>query len=229
MKCPDCGSRLSDLMLGGLLGFRCYKCGGFWVDSSVVNKLESGILQTMRRIKIDHSWLSGGKGVCPQDGTMLQNYIGDQVPGYLHVKRCIRCGKWWFAGDALFEYKALQTGGEKMYYSEPSDMHKYVGVVLPVVGLLVMGAGVGVAVNLSMQKNQFETMASENIIRVDYLTNGVLQVISENGVEPEFVEYRPWGTNDKWIRVEGGTIIGLSEGQTYEIRVGEKIVNVIAI
>lgn len=229
MKCPDCGSRLSDLMLGGLLGFRCYKCGGFWVDSKVVNNLEPYVLQTMRRIKIDPVWLSGGKGVCPQDGTMLQNYNGEQVPGYLHVKRCVRCGKWWFAGDALFEYKALQTGGEKMYYSERTDMNKYVGVVLPVVGLLVLGTGLGVAVNLSMQRNQFKTSASENLIRVDYMTNGVLQVVTENGVAPEFVEYRPWGVDAEWVRVEGGTIRGLSEGQTYEVKVGEKIVNVIAI
>ena len=230
MKCPDCGSRLSESMVGGMLSFRCFKCGGFWVDSKVVNNVPQEYMRSLRRIKIDPMWLSGGKGMCPQDGIYLQNYIGDQIPGYLHVKRCVRCGKWWFAGDSMFEFKALQVGGQNLYFSQPQDISKYLGVLLPAFALLVLVGGLGVAVKMTSQRQIILVPAyTESRFLVEYLGDGVIKITDKSGNEPMFVNYRRWGSDEEFVEVRGGVIEGVVEGDTYEIKVETEIINFIAI
>lgn len=131
MHCPDCGSRLSEVMVEGKLTHRCFKCGGFWADSEMVNRMTNQTMLTWRRIKIAGNWLSGGTGLCPQDGTRLEKYQGESIPPTMVVKRCIRCGKWWFAGDTLYEFKPA-----------PEAKINYTGLMLPMAVILLLTAGI---------------------------------------------------------------------------------------
>src|SRR5580765_8080502 len=105
MKCPDCGTNLSSVELGREKAERCFKCGGFWIDMGTVHKVDSKALSSWNRISADPRWLADGSGLCPLDKTKLVNFSGENVPPDLVVRKCTRCGRMWFAGDSLFDYK----------------------------------------------------------------------------------------------------------------------------
>src|SRR3989344_912795 len=106
MKCPDCGELLQEMsLMGADKSFRCFKCGGFWVDGWVVNRLEAKNLHKWSKLEIDPGFLSFGTGVCPVDATTLNRFKGESVPANMLVKRCDRCGRWWFPMDTLLNFK----------------------------------------------------------------------------------------------------------------------------
>lgn len=231
MKCPDCGSRLSEIMVEGKLSHRCFKCGGFWTDSETVNRLTSQTLATWRRIKIAGNWLSGGSGVCPQDGTKLEKFTGESIPLSILVKRCIRCGKWWFSGDTLHELKPAQEA--KVNYLHTLGLSSNVSsLLLPLMVILILGVGIGVGVSLNRTRQQSSIDASLGVTNYSavYLGQGKEIVTFKTKQSVKNIQYREVGQPD-WINLpieqqEGINMIelyNLSESKNYEVSIlGEK-------
>lgn len=151
MRCPDCGSDLTEIQTGAGSAHRCFKCGGFWVDSATASKLDPRTLASWNRISADPAWLSGGSGLCPQDQTALRRFTGQGIAPNLVVLRCDRCGKWWFGGEALFDYKPVTlvkaAGG-------------YTGRVIPALAIVViLLAGLLAGIQLVSQKVQVQVPA----------------------------------------------------------------------
>lgn len=126
------------------MAHRCFKCGGFYADADVVNSLTSAELAAWRRISIDPAWLSQGSGKCPLDDSYLDRYVGESVPPNLSVKRCVRCGKWWFSGETLHLFKPAQEA--KISYFRMWGIGSGVkGLLLPlgITAVLVCGLALG--------------------------------------------------------------------------------------
>ena len=163
MRCPDCGARLGELKLPrGDFAYRCSRCGGFWIDSWAVNRLEGRWLATMRRISIDPLWLKGGKGECPQDGLMLTRFRSESVPENVEIKRCIRCGKWWFPRDNLFEYKQA-VEAKLRYFQLWGKTIDFEAVALPILVLVILLLGLYVGVKLILLHPEVLIRAKELI------------------------------------------------------------------
>lgn len=148
MHCPDCGSILSAVQLSATdQAYRCFKCGGFWIDSWAVNRLNNQSLSAWRRISAPTELLKKGTGICPQDGLPLKRYAGENVPANILVKRCDRCGKWWFGGDALFDFKPAQEA--KVKYFQLWGLAADVGsLLLPIITVIVLAVGVWIGLEL---------------------------------------------------------------------------------
>lgn len=237
MKCPDCGSRLSEIMAEGILCHRCFKCGGFFAGSNVVNRLTSATVNTWRRIKIDSVWLTGGKGMCPQDGTMLQKYMGDAVPGNIDVKRCIRCGKWWFPGDSLHEFKPAQEA-KSLYFRLWGITQDAATLILPIIaGILVVG-GLGASLFLVKNEQRVQVSAQQQHpqVVVQQGVPGELRIVVFDVDFQGVAAYRQAGQTE-WITttlvsegpgMPGWYLRGLVPGEMYELVVAGRQVNVVA-
>lgn len=165
MHCPDCGTVLTAINLSPTdQGYRCFKCGGFWVDSWSVNRLTNQSLTPWRRISASTDLLRGGKGVCPLDGLPLQRFSGESVPHHIIVKRCGRCGKWWFGGDSLFEYKPAQEVKVKYFqlWGLPADV---ANILLPVVAVIVLAVGIFLGMKLVQSQQRELIKAVEKVIK----------------------------------------------------------------
>ena len=165
MRCPDCGSRLTELRISGPdFCYRCGRCGGFWIDSWTVNRITDKNLSSWRRISIDQMWLRGGKGLCPLDGIILKRYIGEGVPQQMEVLRCVRCGKWWFPRDSMYEYKqaAEAKGNYYRLWGLKGDMES---LALPILGLIVLLMGLFTGVRLILEHPEILTRAMEALGR----------------------------------------------------------------
>jgi len=236
MKCPDCGNPLSEVRLAsGTMAHRCYRCGGFFIDSWSANRITSKELMTWRRISIDPVWLSGGKGVCPLDKSHLQRYIGESVPQNVLVQRCPRCGKWWFTGDGLFKYKPAAEAKLNYFrlWGITSDLK---GLALPIVGvvMLVLGTALGVSMVRTTQDPAINASVGIRSFSGTYLSGeGMLLVVFESGLPLENLEYRGPRDSD-WIAVQlqkknglfEAKIAGVEMGDIYDIRVAGKIYQV---
>ena len=162
MKCPDCGSRLTELWLEkGVLAWRCTRCGGFLMDSWTVRQLKSENLTTWRRISIDKRWISGGKHVCPIDGTLLLKHEGESVPVFIEAQRCARCGRWWFSGDSLFVYKPAAEA-KVNYYKLWQVAANLEELMLPIMVVTVLLAGLVIALDLVQTRQQVGVPAYQN-------------------------------------------------------------------
>lgn len=165
MHCPDCGSILSPVQLTSTdPAYRCGKCGGFWVDSWAVNRISGQTLAAWRRISIPVEILQGGTGVCPLDGLPLTRYAGESVPTSLAVKRCGRCGKWWFGGDSLFNYKPAQEAKVKYFqlWGLAADVSS---LLLPIVAVIILALGIWMGLNLVQSQQRELIKAVEKITR----------------------------------------------------------------
>jgi phage FluMu protein Com len=163
MRCPDCGNSLTELPMQGHAVHRCFRCGGFWVDSGTANAVTTDQLTQWRRIgSIVPMWGWGGKEVCPADGMKLIKYSGDIVPPSITVKRCDRCGKWWFPTDSLFAFKAA-TEARINYFQKWGMMTDARAMLLPVLMVLFMVAGTALGVRLVLQKQQTNIAAAVGI------------------------------------------------------------------
>ena len=138
MKCPDCGEPLYELTLMGTdKSYRCFRCGGFWVNGWVVNGLDVRVLAKWSPIKVDQGWLNQGTNACPVDETQLARYKGESIPVTLVVKRCERCGRWWFPTDTLLQYKPAVAAKLNYFrlWGLPADVKS---VALPALGLILL-------------------------------------------------------------------------------------------
>lgn len=230
MKCPDCGSNFTDIPFEGGMLHRCFKCGGFWADSYVLNKLTTKDLASWRRISISSSWLSQGKGVCPADGMMLAPYSGESIPKSLAVKRCARCGKWWFPSESLFEYKPAAEA-KVSYFRLWGLVSDSKSLLLPVMSVVVLIVGAIFGVNL-VQKNQFASVGADSGIRdiaVTYAGSGNAVVVFRADKDVESIAYRDIMTIGwKKVEVQKGEgvyvaqLSGLTDGWDYYFLIGGK-------
>lgn len=165
MRCPDCGTILTEVNLSPTdQAYRCFKCGGFWVDSWAVNRISGPTLSAWRRISAPVEVLRVGGGVCPLDGLPLKRYVGENVPPQLLVKRCDRCGKWWFGGDSLFSYKPAQEAKVKYFqlWGLTSDVNN---LLLPVVVVVILALGIWVGLDLIRSQQRELIKAVESVFR----------------------------------------------------------------
>ncbi len=165
MHCPDCGTVLTQIQMSATdQGFRCFKCGGFWLDSWAVNRLTSQSLVPWRRISAPVDSLREGRGMCPLDGLPLKRYTGESVPQQIIVKRCDRCGKWWFGGDSLFEFKPAQE--IKIRYFQMWGLPAQVtNILLPVVAVIILALGIYLGMKLARSRQLPLIKAVERVIR----------------------------------------------------------------
>lgn len=166
MVCPDCGESLTPVPLGQAgqpdQAFRCYNCGGFWIEGFLVNRLDSRQLDKWPPVTLGGT-KQLGTGVCPADGrTHLERYTGESVPADVVVKRCRRCGWWWFGGNSLFEFKPAQEAKVKYF-----KLWRLAGDVstfwLPVLAVIILAVGLAVGVELVRTRQQEIIRAVEQI------------------------------------------------------------------
>lgn len=231
MKCPDCGELLQEMsLMGADKSYRCFKCGGFWVDGWVVNRLETRTLQRWSKLDIDPGFLSFGTNVCPVDGSALNRFKGESVPANMVVKRCDRCGRWWFPMDTLLNFKPAQEA--KINYFKLWGLTTDVSsMVLPVLGILITLIGTVVGVRLLAMRQQ-EAIQAASVVSGFGATNlgsgSVLLGWKSNTAISE-VEYRKVG-EVKWMRAlpeKNGEVYllklnGLDIGN-YEVRILGKV------
>lgn len=227
MRCPDCGTRLSEIRVQNKLAYRCFKCGGFWADSDAVNNLNSGELATWRRISVDPRYFADGSGLCPLDGMKMEKYTGESVPVTMNVKRCVRCGKWWFSGDSLHEYKPAQEA-KFNYYRLWGITRNVTEVFLPLMVVFITGVGLGVGLTLLKSRQQVAVPASAGVreFTAIYVGGGEATVSFKSRAPVSEIEYREAG-GAVWL-VEPVELVGgmyrvgladLVEGREYEVRV----------
>lgn len=231
MKCPDCGTRLSETRVTAGPLWRCFKCGGVWVDSWTANRIKADELRLWRRISVPEEWLKGGNGMCPLDGLMLQRYIGDSVPRSLVAKRCVRCGRWWFPSDTFFDYKPAAEA--KVNYFRHWGVAADVGnMILPIVSVAILLTGVGITVGLVRVRQQAAINASIGLKDYAgvYVGGGRAMVTFTSDVPVEAIEYRVISNSGKWFTIkvtaEGHlynvTLVGLTEGERYIVKIRER-------
>ncbi len=165
MRCPDCGTILSSVQLSSTdSAYRCFKCGGFWVDSWAVNRLTGQSLAIWRPVVAPLEALRGGTGQCPLDRLPLKLYRGESVPANLQVKRCDRCGKWWFGANSLLDFKPAQES--KVKYFQMWGLAAEVGnLLLPIVAVIILALGVWLGLNLVRSQQRELIKAVEKVIR----------------------------------------------------------------
>ena len=202
MKCPDCGETLTQITLSGSdQSYRCFKCGGFWMDGWVVNRLNSKMLSKWMKIEVDEGWLNLGNNACPVDDAKLVRYQGENVPSNVVVKRCERCGRWWFPTDSLLDFKPAQEA--KVNYFKMWGMATDVSaLLLPALGLVVVVTGVitGVRVVQQKQEARIEASALVSNFGTTNLGGGNVLVGFSSPVVIREIEYRKAGEAD-WLRV----------------------------
>lgn len=225
MKCPDCGSRLSDIQIDGKFLYRCFHCGGFWADAHTFSEIDPHALVAMRRVKIDSLWLKGGTGVCPQDGMMLQRYVGEDVPVTIEVRYCVRCGKRWYGGDGLF----VQKISDGAVGSKPASAPRV--LFLSFVAVFLLG-GLWVSMKLASRSQNTQVGAQSEIFSISVLPidsrSVLVTVVSRQKVD--LVEYKSVGASEwQQLPMTGvgdngyiGKILDLTKGN-YMVRVGDKI------
>lgn len=180
---------------------------------------------------MDPVWLSGGSGTCPLDGTVLQRFVGESVPQTIPASRCIRCGKWWFPRDTLFDYKPAAEA--KVNYFRLWGKTAEVGsLILPVLSLLVMVGGLALGMGMVRMRQQATTIASPEISEMTavYLGDSEALVTFRSARAIDTMYYKA-ASEAEWNEVVLGTpqdgvyvvnLVGLTEGTDYTIRVLER-------
>jgi hypothetical protein len=168
-----------------------------------------------------------GKGVCPADGAKLENYRGDLIPPNITVKKCNRCGKWWFPGDSMFNYKPA-TEAKINYFQKWGIGVDIRTLLLPTLALLVMISGTFVSVRMVLQKQQANIAASVGIseFNVTYTGNGQALAVFRVNKPVTQISYQKSGsltwkeaavvtTNGYYV----AKISGLADGEQYIVSV----------
>ncbi len=154
MHCPDCGEDLREVsLLGGDRSFRCFKCGGFWVEGAVVNGIDSQLMEKWHMPRQNGEWMGLGLGGCPVDGTGLVVWRSEMVPSNIVVKRCERCGRWWFPSDNLLNFKPAQEAKIDYFKQWGVNINKQT-FWLPVAVLIALLAGLIVSLQLVKVREQ---------------------------------------------------------------------------
>lgn len=232
MHCPDCGHILTPIPLGingeANQSYRCYRCGGFWIDGWLANRINSKMLDKWPNVGGMHGVANNGTDSCPVHPHMkLDRYVGDSVPQNLVVKRCSLCKWWWFPHNNIFQFKPAQEAKLNYYraWGMPADLR---GLMLPVLSLLVLVSGGVVAVQLVRQQQTAILDASgvaTNVV-MTYLGEGRALISFTSLIDVTEIEFRSTNTN-RWtpilVELENGVyqvvVTGLSEGESYKVRI----------
>jgi len=149
-------------VVGGDKSYRCFKCGGFFVDGWVVNAVTDRQLAKWVPLKMDEWWLNQGTNACPVDGAQLVRYQGESVPPNIVIKRCDRCGRWWFPTDSLLSYKPAQEA--KLNYFKLWGLTADVAsLALPALGIVLVLLGTVVGTRL-IQQRQGSAIEAQTIV-----------------------------------------------------------------
>ena len=97
MKCPACGMKLSEVEVGKVDGWRCFRCGGWWLARGLEGLIDANKLVKWRAIDTRTTWIDTGTGVCPADQNKLRNAT------------CDRCGRKWWSDTQLRNLVGLPT------------------------------------------------------------------------------------------------------------------------
>jgi hypothetical protein len=219
---------MTEVTLGGSSqAFRCFRCGGFWLDSWAVNRITSQSLAVWRRIGIDPKWLTQGKNECPQDGLRLETYRGESIPPNMTVERCVRCGKWWFSRDTLFDYKpALEA---KVNYQRLWGITSSLSsMALPVLGVAILITGIVTGLVAVQQKQRVTSQAFSGIqdFAATYMGEGEVVITFKTGLTVSTIEYR-LSDQEWWQQAPAENVMGIyrviledmEEGRQYQVKV----------
>ena len=228
MKCPDCGETLTQISISGSdQSYRCFKCGGFWVDGWVVNRLNASMLAKWMKVVVDSGWLNLGDNSCPVDSTKLVRFRGESVPTNMVVKRCERCGRWWFPTDTLLEFKPAQEA--KVNYFKLWGMITDVSaLLLPALGVVIVLVGVVVGGRVVQERQQAAIEAASLVqgFGTTDLGNGNVMVVFYSPAVISEVEYKK-ESDVEWKKVEARfenkvytvRLSGIEEGGEYVVRI----------
>ncbi len=232
MRCPDCGTRLTDVSISNLdRSFRCFSCGGFWTEPSSVNRISVADLERISPVVSDKSSLKFGTETCPADGTVLERFVGESVPSAILVKRCKVCGYWWWPTDNLLRFKPAQEA-KVNYFKHWGIAADLSALTLPVLVMGIMAVGLTVGLYNISQRQQIVTTADVGInqFSATYLGDGVELVSFRSKNEIKFVEYKKV-SSDQWtmtvIENPGNDVYSLKlydleEDEEYVVRVGTR-------
>ncbi|MBI2008044.1 hypothetical protein HYS82_00080, partial [Candidatus Amesbacteria bacterium] len=171
MRCPDCAGQLVQVeLVGGDRSYRCFRCGGFFADGWVVNAVTNRQLAKWTAVKMEEGWLNQGTNVCPVDGVQLVRYQGESVPGNVVIKRCDRCGRWWFPTDSLLAYKPA-VEAKLNYFKLWGLTADVASLALPALGIVLVLLGTAVGTKL-IQQRQASAVAAQTIV-TDFSTTSV--------------------------------------------------------
>lgn len=233
MKCPGCGSALTGAPLGPAgetnQSFRCLRCGGFFVNGWLVNRLKADDLEKWPGINADQSSLAAlASDECPNDTTKMDPFTGETVPPGVEVKHCAKCGWFWFPTNNLFKFKPAQEAKVAYFklWGKAADMS---ALLLPVMAAVVLVFGIGLGVNLIRQQQQTEISASEAVrdVRIVSIGPGEVVVTFQSRAAQANVIYRKAGDEmgqtvpaavgqGGWASVK---ISGLTAGESYRFAV----------
>lgn len=215
MRCPDCGGELVPAeLVGGDKSYRCFRCGGFFADGWVVNAVTNKQLAKWSALRMDEWWLNQGMNACPVDGAQLVRYRGESVPETMVVKKCDRCGRWWFPTDSLLSYKPAQEA--KLNYFKLWGMTADVAsLVLPALGivLVLLGTVVGTKLIQQRQGSAVEAQSAITDFSTTYLETGEVLISFRSTVAIDNMEMRKAGENE-WQKIG----VARSQGNIYITR-----------
>ncbi len=236
MHCPDCGHILTPVPLGlhgeANQSYRCYRCGGFWIEPWLANRVSTKTLDKWPQTGMAQNWAGNGSDECPvHTGTKLQRFIGESVPQDLTIKKCRDCGWFWFPGNSLFSFKPAQEA--KVNYYRLWNLPPAVGgLMLPVAVLLVLIGGGAVALQL-VKTQQYALINASGVITqfsAVYLGDGRAIVSFRSQLRLSAIEYRKFGDSN-WVNIIVNSttdiyqldLSQLEENTNYEFRIFGKI------
>jgi len=199
------------------------------VDGWVVNSVTNQQLAKWASLKMDEFWLNQGTNVCPVDGTQLVRYQGESIPGNIVIKRCDRCGRWWFPTDSLLSYKPA-VEAKLNYFKLWGLTADVASLALPALGIVLVLLGTVVGTKLIQQRQQSAVEA--RTIVTDFSTtplgSGEVLLSFKSMAVVSDIELRRVGTAD-WQKVgvertQGNlylTRLKLESGE-YEVRVWKR-------
>lgn len=236
MHCPDCGHLLTPVPLGvngeANQSYRCYRCGGFWLEGWLANRISTKTLDKWPQTGIARSWAGNGTDECPTHvGMQLQRFIGDSVPADMVVKRCRQCGWFWFPGNTLFSFKPAQEA-KTTYYRLWNLPPAAAGLMLPIAALVILIGGGVVAIKL-VRDQQYAFINASGVVSeftVTDLGSGKVIVSFRSQLPLTAIQYRRAGETE-WTTVVTHSannlyelnLSGLTPATAYELQIFAKI------
>ena len=197
------------------------------MDGWVVNRIKANMLVKWMKVAPDAGWLNQGDNACPVDNTQLERYRGENVPPNLVVKRCERCGRWWFPTDTLLEFKPAQEA-KVNYFKLWGMMTDLSAMLLPTLGVAVVLAGVVVGGRV-VQERQRAAIEAASLVQgfgVTDLGGGNVLVVFYSPAIISEIEYRKepevgWKRAETELenKVYTARLAGIEKGEKYVVRI----------